>query len=251
MKSRFAIVLLMITAAAQAQSAAVKPPTADSVVQRVFDVSAGPAWDTARYFAYTFVLDRDGKQVASFPQRFDRVTGDYRVSGLDPQGKKFEAIMNVNTKKGRAWLDGAELIGDNAIPILTLGYRRYQNDIFWLLMQFKMSEAGVKRTYEGARDDACGHTWDVVQPSFDAKFGFSPDDVYSVWINRDTGLVDSWDMKLAGSSPKEGPVTVTFRDYRRAGGLLIATRREVASKKQTVRLEELQVLPEPPKGAFE
>ena len=246
MKSRFAIVLLLITAAAQAQPAAVKP-MADSVVQRVFDVSAGPAWDTARYFAFTFVLDRDGKQVASFPQRFDRVTGDYRVSGLDPQGKKFEAIMNVNTKKGRAWLDGAELTGEKAAPILTLGYRRYQNDIFWLLMQFKMHEPGVKRTYDGTREDACGHTWDLVQPSFDVKFGFSPDDVYSVWVNRDTGLVDSWDMKLAGVAP----VAVVFRDYRRAGGLLISTRREIASKKQTVRLEELQVLPEPPKGAFE
>ena len=46
-------------------------------------------------------------------------------------------------------------------------------------------------------------------------------------------------------------VTVMFRDYRRAGGLLISARREIPSKKQTVRLEELQVLPEPPKGAFE
>ena len=246
MKSRFAILLFFVTAAAQAQPAAVKP-TADSVVQRVFDVSAGPAWDTARYFSFTFVLDRDGKEVASFPQRFDRVTGNYRVSGIDPQGKKFEAIMNVNTKKGRAWLDGAELTGEKAAPILTLGYRRYQNDIFWLLMQFKMNEPGVKRAYDGTRDDACGHTWDLVQPSFDAKFGFSPDDVYSVWVNRDTGLVDSWDMKLAGVAP----VAVAFRNYRRAGGLLIATRREIASKKQTVRLEELQVLPEPPKGAFD
>ena len=58
-------------------------------------------------------------------------------------------------------------------------------------------------------------------------------------------------MKLAGSNPNEGAVTVTFRDYRRVGGLLISTKREIASKKQTVRLEELQVLPEPPKGAFE
>ena len=41
--------------------------------RRVFDMSAGPAWQTARYFAFTFYLDRDGKAVASFPQQFDRV----------------------------------------------------------------------------------------------------------------------------------------------------------------------------------
>jgi hypothetical protein len=249
MKSLFAIVLSFLTVAALAQEPA--KPSADALVRRVFDVSAGPAWESARYFAFTFVLDRDGKPVASFPQRFDRVTGSYRVSGVDPQGKKFEVIMNVNTKKGRAWLDGAEVAPDKVAPVLANAYRRYQNDIFWLLMPFKMREQGVKRFYVDTRDDACGHTWDILQPTFDASFGFSPSDQYSVWINRDSGLVDYWDMKLTGSNPNEGAVAVTFRDYQRVGGLLISTRREITSKKQTVRLEELQVLPEPPKGAFE
>ena len=250
MNSRFAIILLLAAAAVQAQPQAT-PLTADAVAKRAFDVAAGPAWEAARYFAFTFVVDRDGKTAASFPQRFNRVTGDYRVSGLDPQGKKFEVIMNVNTKLGKAWVDGAELAGNKAAPMLALGYRRYQNDVFWLLMQFKMRDQGVRRIYTATRDDACGHTWDVIQPIFDNGFGFSPSDQYSVWVNRDTGLVDYWDMKLAGSNPEEGPVTITFRDYRRAGGLLVSARRDIPSKKQTVRLEELQVLPEPPKGAFE
>jgi hypothetical protein len=249
MKSRFAIILLLFTAVAHAQEPA--KPNPDALARRVFDMSAGPAWETARYFAFTFYLDRDGKAVASFPQRFDRVTGNYRVSGLDPQGKKFEVIMNVNSKKGRAWIEGVEVPGEKVAPVLANAYRRYQNDVFWLLMPFKMREREVRRTYVGSRDDACGHTWDILQPGFDANFGFSPSDQYSVWINRDSGLVDYWDMKLAGSNPNEGAVTVTFRDYQRVGGLLISTRREIASKKQTVRLEELQVLPEPPKGAFE
>ena len=248
MKSFFAIVLLIFGASAQAQQQAT-PPSADAVAKRAFDVAAGPAWETARYFAFTFSVDRDGKTVASFPQRFDRVTGDYRVSGLDPQGKKFDVVMNVNTKAGKAWVEGTEVTGDKLPPMLTLGFRRYQNDIFWLLMAFKMRDQGVTRIYAGSRDDACGHTWDIIQPSFPA--GFSPNDQYSVWIDRDSGLIGSWDMKLAGSNPEEGPVTVMFRDYRRAGGLLISARRDIPSKKQTVRLEELQVLPEPPKGAFE
>ena len=246
MKSRFACVLLLFTAAAQAQ-----PITADAVAKRAFEVAAGPAWETARYFAFTFVLDRDGKTAASFPQRFDRVSGDYRVSGLDPQGHKFEVLMNVNTKLGKAWLDGAAVTGDRLAPMLSLGYRRYQNDIFWLLMGFKMREQGVRRMYTGSREDACGHTFDIIQPSFENGFGFSPNDQYSVWVNRDTGLVEYWDMKLVGSNPEEGPVTINFRDYRRVGGLLISARRDIPTKKQTVRLEELQVLPEPPKGAFE
>jgi hypothetical protein len=249
MKSRFAYVVLFFAAAlaAQAESAT---PTADAVAAHAFDVAAGPAWDAARYFAFTFVLERDGKTAASFPQRYDRLTGDYRVSGLDPQGKTFEVIMDTNTKLGKAWVGGKPVSGDDLTQMLTLGYRRFQNDVFWLLMAFKMREEGVRRIYYATRNDACGHTWDVIQPVFQNGFGFSPSDQYLVWVNRDTGLVDSWDMKLTGSRPDEPPVTILFGDYRRAGGLLISTRRDIPSKKQTVRLEELRVLPEPPKGAF-
>src|SRR5262249_16008265 len=52
MSSRLAIVLSLLTIAAQAQ------PRPEAVAQRVFDVAAGPAWQAARYFAFTFVLDR-------------------------------------------------------------------------------------------------------------------------------------------------------------------------------------------------
>jgi hypothetical protein len=244
-----AIVILLFAAAVQAQEA--PKPTADNVTQRSLEVAAGPAWESARYFAFTFVLERDGKVAATFPQRYDRTTGQYRVSGLDPQGKKFEAVMNVGTKQGKGWVDGAEVTGEKLTGVLALATRRFQNDMFWLLMPFKMRDQLVKKLYTGSRDDACGHTWDVVQLSFDASFGVSPNDVYSVWVSRDTGLIDYWDMKLVGSPSSEGPVTVRFRDYRRVGGLLISATREVASKKQTVRLEDLQVLPETPKGAFE
>jgi hypothetical protein len=250
MKSRFAYVLLLFITAVAAQ-AQTETPTADAVANRIFEITAGPAWASSHYFAFTFVLEREGKVAATFPQRFDRISGDYRVSGLDPEGKKFEVIMNVDSKKGKAWSEGKELQGEALEKMLAIGYRRYQNDIFWLLMGFRMRDPSVRRTYTATRDDACGHTYDVIHPVFEGGFGFSPNDQYKVWVDRDTGLIESWDMKLVGTPPQEPPVTVLFRDYRRVGGLLISARREIPSKKQVVRLEELQVLPEPPKGAFE
>jgi hypothetical protein len=241
--------LISAAGAAPAQEPAKGP--AEVVAQRAFDIQAGPAWEKARYFAFTFNLDRDGKRIATFPQRWDRTTGQYRVSGLDPQGKKFEVAMNVNTKQGKAWVEGAEVKGEKLAEALAAGYRRYQNDTFWLLMPLKMLDPGVRRIATGSRDDACGHTWDLVRLTFEPNVGFGPNDIYWAWINRDTGLVDYWDMKLTMTQVDEPPVTVTFRDYRRIGGLLISTRREIAAKKQMVRLDELQVLPEAPKGAFE
>jgi hypothetical protein len=242
MKSFSAIVLALFTTfVAQAQ------PTADDAARRAMDVLAGPAWDQARYFAFSFNVERDGKIAASYPQRWDRFTGDYRVSGKNRDGQDVEVIMNVNTRQGRAWKNGEEVT--DPTELLTFGYRRFINDTYWLLMGFKAFDPGVTRTYDGEKADACGRAHDVVRLSFD-KVGLTPGDVYWMWINKDTGLVDEWHMKLEGSKPEDAPTPVLFHDYRRIGGLLISTRREIKGRGQFIRLDDVTVAAAVPAGAF-
>src|SRR5437870_3251936 len=186
MKCRFAIVILLFVTAARAQE-----PSAEVLARRTFDVVAGSAWEKARYFSFTFNLDRGEQRAASFPQRWDRTTGDYRVSGVNASGKKFEVIMNVNTRLGKAWVEGTEVKGDKLAEMLSLGYRRFANDTFWLLTPLKMLDPGVKRTYETARDDACGHTWDLLRLVFDASHGLGPNDMYWAWIDRKSTRLNS------------------------------------------------------------
>jgi len=71
-----------------------------------------------------------------------------------------------------------------------------------------------------------------------------------MWVNRDTGLVDEWDMKLQGSPAAERPLEVVFHDYRRLSGVLIPVRKEIRDKGQTIRLDDLVISPDVPKGAF-
>ena len=241
MKLVRALVLSLVAISAAAQ------PTADDVARRAIDVLAGPAWDSARYFGFTFNVERDGKIAVSFPQRWDRFTGDYRVSGKNRDGADVEVIMNVNTKQGRAWKNGEEQA--DPAELLTWGYRRFINDTYWLLMGFKSFDPGVTRTYDGEKTDACGRAHDVVRFSFD-KVGLTPGDVYWMWVNKDTGLVDEWHMKLEGSKPEDAPSVVAFHDYRRIGGLLISTRREIKGRGQFIRLDDVTVAAEAPAGAF-
>lgn len=222
-------------------------PSADDVSRRAIDVLAGPAWDQARYFAFSFNVEREGKIAVSFPQRWDRFTGDYRVSGKNREGQDVEVIMNVNTKTGRGWKNGEEVADPK--ELLEFGYRRFINDTYWLLMGFKSFDPGVNRAYDGERTDTCGHVHDVVRFSFD-NVGLTPGDVYWMWVNRDTGLVDQWHMKLQGSKPEDAPSTVLFHDYRRIGGLLISTRREIQGRGQFIRLDDVTVAAQPPAGAF-
>jgi hypothetical protein len=91
--------------------------------------------------------------------------------------------------------------------------------------------------------------YDVVRFSFD-KVGLTPGDVYWMWVNRKTGLVDQWHMKLEGSKPEDAPSVVLFHDYRRFGGLLISTKREIQGKGQFIKLDDVRVASSVPAGAF-
>ncbi len=211
---------------------------------------AGEAWEDVRYIAFTFNVEREGKRLASFPQRWDRDTNQYRVSGTDPKGNAFVVILDAGTKLGKAWENGKPASGARLEELLKVGYRRFINDTYWLQMPLKMLDPGVHRAYDGERTDSCGHAWDVVKLSFDAGLGLTPGDVYWAWVNRDTGMVDQWDMKLQGSKPDDAPSSVLFRDFRRVGGLLISTRREIKGKNQFIVFDGLEIEEEVPPAAF-
>ncbi|HKS25240.1 MAG TPA: hypothetical protein VJZ76_20765 [Thermoanaerobaculia bacterium] len=224
-------------------AAAATAQTADTLVGRAYHAAGGAAWEKARYFEYTFSVYRGEERVTSFPQRWDRATGEYRVSGTDPKRNEFLAIINVNTKKGRAWLNGEEVHDSRLDDTLALALRRFDNDTFWLLMPLKLVEPKVKLEAMGERTDSCGRTWDVVKLTSEGS-------THWAWIHRDTGIVEEWDMKLQGTPPDDPPVQVMLHDFTRYGTLLVSTRREVRNKNQTVKLEGLKIANETPKGAF-
>ena len=244
---RKALFLLTLSFSLAAQTTTPPPParTADDVARRAIDALAGAEWARARYFAFTFNVMAGGRSVSQYRQRWDRQTGDYRVSGRDPRGDQVEVIMNVNTMKGRAWRDGA-LVEDPA-ELLDLAFKRFVNDTYWLLMPLKTMDSGVNREYVGERTDSCGTMWDVVKLTFGS--GAAQDQSW-MWVNRDTGLVDEWDTKPALSRPEDPALRVYFHDYRRAGGLLISTRREIRDKNQEIRLDDVAIAGEVPKDAF-
>jgi hypothetical protein len=238
-----AVILFLSVFPAAAQS-----PSADDTARRAIDVLAGPAWEKARYFSFTFNVERDGKIAVSFPQRWDRYTGQYRVSGKTQKGEDYVVVMNVNDRKGKAWLNGAEVA--DPTELLTTGYRRFINDTYWLLMPLKSMDPGVNREAAPAQTDDCGRAYDIVKLSFDQGVGLTPGDQYWMWVNRDTGLVDQWHMKLQNMKPEEEPSVVLFNDYRRFGGLLISTKRQIKGRPQRILLDDIVVSSDVPANAF-
>jgi hypothetical protein len=241
-----AVVLSVVTCAAFAADAT-SQPAADALAKKVLDVMAGPSWEKDRYFAFTFNVEREGKIAASFPQSWDRYTGDYRVSGKDKEGHDFLVIMNTNTKTGRGWVDGKEAADPK--ELLTVGYRRFINDTYWLLMPLKMMDPGVHRELAEEKKGDAGETYDRIHLWFD-NVGLTPGDQYWAWVNHATGRVEQWEMKLQGTKPEDAPLMVKFHDFKKVGGLLISQNREIVGKNQTIKLDDLVVATEVPAGAF-
>lgn len=247
MRVLFAMLMTVLTLPAALLA---EGPSADEAARKAFAIMAGEAWDNARYMSFTFNVERDGKLVASFSQRWDRFTGQYRVSGKQrDDGREFVIVMDVDTKLGRAWLGGTEVTEPK--ELLERGYKRYINDIYWLLMPLKMLDPGVRRTLAGTKSDEWGRTWDVVKLTFGEGVGLTSGDQYWAWVEHESGIVDRWEMLLQGSAADEKPTVVKFRNFRRVGGLLISTLREEEGKGITIRLDDVRIERTVPAGAFD
>ena len=240
------LVSFLLAASAAAQPAAIAP---EVVAQRVFDIAAGPAWDQARYIEFSFNVEREGKIAASFVHRWDRFTGDYRVSGKDREGRDFVVRLNLNTRAGKAWVNG-ELVADPK-EWIDRGYARFINDTYWLLMPLKLRDPGVTLTSAGMRESECGRILDGVKLTFGEGIGLTPGDQYWVWADRETGLVEVWEMLLQGMKPDDPRRVYRFEDYQRHGNLLLSARKSAADGSAAIVLGDIVIRADVPKGAFE
>src|ERR1700737_1848561 len=155
------IVTILFASIAQAQKPATPPaaPTADDVARRALDVlGGGPAWENAKYIAFTFRVERDGKVLSSFRQAMDRSTGTYRVSGNAEDGVPFDVVVNIPTKKGHGTYSGRPVApgDDKWDTAYNIAYRRFINDMNWLLMPLEIFDPRAHRQFDGQRSDSCG-----------------------------------------------------------------------------------------------
>ena len=244
MNLRNTILLAMLVAASLTMRA---DDAARAAAQKAFDAHAGKAWEPARYFAFTFAVEREGKVVASFDHRLDRYTGDYRVSGKDKEGNDFVVRMNVNTKEGKAWLAGKPV--EDTKPWLERGYGRFINDVYWLLMPVKLLDPGVNLESAGVQEEN-GRSYDVVKLTFE-NVGLTPGDIYWPWIDRETGSVDRWDMLLQGMKRDEAKRTYRFSGWETIGGIRFSTVRTSEDGRSKILLQNIVVQKDVPAGALE
>jgi hypothetical protein len=214
---------------------------ADAVGKELIAALGGmPAWEKSRQFQFDFVVAKEGKAVARFSHVWDRYTGDYRLKGVDKAGAPYVVYFNVNTKDGKAFVNGAAVPAEENAKRLESAYGRFINDTYWLLAPWKIFDPGVNLTYDGEKPCPDGGTCDILKLSFD-NVGLTPKDVYWLWITRDGRHMVQWQYVLGGAA--EAPTTVAWKDWTNMNGMLLSMDKPIQSEPFEIRFENVAVSP--------
>jgi uncharacterized protein DUF6503 len=226
-RAHFLIATLLLLAAApalrlgaQAPAAPADTAKADQVAAQVLDALGGQeAWNNTHYLRWTFAGRR--------AHVWNKWTGDHRVEGQDKDGHKYVIIENINTKTGKAWLDGKPVEGEPLKKMLENGYGAWVNDTYWLIMPYKLKDPGVHLTYAG-EDTLDGKAYDKLHLSFD-HVGLTPGDEYWAWINKSTHLMDRWAFHLQDMKADDPPSPWDWTGWQRYGKIMLAPHRTQAA----------------------
>ena len=214
-----ALAAIALVASSGSPAAAASDPRATAVAERVMQALGGEsAWNATRYLRFDFAVDRGGKTLMRRAHTWDKWNGRYRVEATDKDGKPVVVTMNVNTKQGAATVGGAALSGDALKKALDDAYAWWTNDMYWLLMPYKMRDPGVSLAYAGEEKKG-SDAWDKVLLTFEGV-GLTPKDKYWVYVNRATGLVDRWEFVLKGE--KTPPAPFEWKGWKAYGRIKLA-----------------------------
>lgn len=165
-------------------------------------------WEKTRYIKWVCL----GKRL----NVWDKQTGNVRI-----ESRPSLVLMNLHTKKGRAWKGSVELTEpDDLQRAMDYGYEAWINDSYWLLLPFKLKDGGVTLKYlgEGATED--GRPADILSLTF-KNVGVTPNNKYHVYIDQETRLLTQWAyfMDAEDEFPR---FTAPWGNYQKHGAILLS-----------------------------
>lgn len=219
-----ATLLLALPGSAQSETAGESDSAAAKIAARSVEAMGGQAaWDATRFVRFDFFGFRT--------HYWDRHEGRHRLEGKTRDGDSYVILLDLNSsegaRKGRAWVNGAEVAGDDKAQRLDYAWSAWVNDVYWLLMPLKLRDPGVHLTSEGT-EEIDGKAYDKVKLTFDSV-GLTPGDTYWAWFDQDTGLMHRWAYHLEDWEADREPTAWDWLDWQPYGDVKMSgTRRNVS-----------------------
>jgi hypothetical protein len=178
------------------------------------------AWEGTRFIHFAFEVEKGGRRLAYRTHLWDRWQGRLRYETAGKDGHPVVALLDVGTRRGEAYRDGARVADADARPDLDEAYEAWINDTYWLLMPYKMKDPGVRLQYAGTVKEK-GKAYERVLLTFDGV-GLTPKDRYWAHVDPATHLMDRWSYILQDDPPGSRPEVWEWRDWRRYGRILLS-----------------------------
>ncbi len=167
------------------------------------------AWERLRHLAWVY----------PGPHRhvWDKLTGDVRI-----ETDELTLLMNIETREGRAFESGVEVSDpDRLQELLDEGYRRWQNDSYWVVMPWKLRDPGVVVRHLGEEVLADGRVVDILGVRFNGV-GSTPDNRYMLALDSESGLLEQWAF-FRRRKDKKPNFTRLWSGWKEFDGVFLAT----------------------------
>ena len=168
------IIVVIITALSGCASVEKAFPTrdnsarADTLAQKIMNATGYEQWQ------------QTGAIQWEFPGGHSHLWDKHR-NYAKVEWKKHRVILDLGTKKGRAWKDGVEVQGDDLEKLLAEAWQFWANDSFWLNPFAKFFDNGVERSIVTTKSDE-----EALLVTYSSG-GTTPGDSY-LWVPDENGL---------------------------------------------------------------
>ncbi len=172
-------------------------------------------------YSYTYTTADQKSDKVNEKYIFD---GEYSHGGYQQHERtlpQLKGLVEQGFDGKTVWIkhDGTYL-ADEAMLKRALFNRK--TNFYWFTMFQKLMDPGLKYTYL-KEDIVDGRNYDVVEVGFGSEDG-KPTDIYHLWINKETSLVDQFLFTVADFGKMETPNLMKVQ-YEEVDGLLLPTKR--------------------------
>jgi hypothetical protein len=147
---------------------------------------------------------------------------------------ELEGTMEQGYDGKEYWLKVNGTLVNDTVALKRVMFTRPTN-FYWFAMFQKLLDPDLKYEYLGERETGTKH-YEIVKVSFDFK-NEKPTDIYQLFINKETGMVDQFLFTVADFGVFEEPLLMQL-EYKEVDGFLIPAKRKY--QKSTWDAEETE-----------
>lgn len=210
------------------------------VAERTLEAMGGrKAWDEVGVITWDFFGRRS--------HIWDKNRGLHRLEGQGPRGR-YVIVVDQATGEGRMWRNGIEVDDPEDLDRQTKGaLSAWCNDAYWLLMPYKLLDAGVKLRYLGAGPTEAGAMADMLEVTFDGV-GITPNNKYHVYVGLESGLVEQWDY-FDDADDRDPVFKLPWNDWKQYGPIKLSGNRGERDGRAW-EITSIRVLDDVPESVF-